>query len=80
VSIRIDDGLPTEQLSALIEKVSAVATDEVVTRALSRDVVLPHNPGKTAVLITLSNGFDHTRPNTLGPRSLGELNAAPAKR
>ena len=27
-------------------------------------------------MITLDNGLDHTRPNTLGPRSLGELNAA----
>ncbi|MVA75747.1 3-hydroxyacyl-CoA dehydrogenase [Auraticoccus sp. F435] len=49
--------------------------DEVVTRALSRDVRLPHGAG-TAVLITLDNGLDHTRPNTLGPRSLGELNRA----
>ena len=28
------------------------------------------------MLITLDNGEDHTRPNTLGPRGLGELNAA----
>ena len=47
----------------------------MVTRALSRDVVLPH-AGRTAVLITLDNGQDHTRPNTLGPRGLGEFNAA----
>ncbi len=65
-----------EDLSALIDQASAVAGDEVVTRAISRDVALPHNPGATAVLITLYNGFDHSRPNTLGPRSLGALNAA----
>ena len=35
----------------------------------------PH-AGPTAVLITLDNGHDHTRPNTLGPRGLGELSAA----
>ena len=28
------------------------------------------------MLITLDNGQDHTRPNTLGPRGLGEFNAA----
>ena len=44
--------------------------DEVVTRALSRDIKLPHTAG-TAVLITLDNGRDHKRPNTLGPRGLG---------
>ena len=33
-------------------------------------------PAGTGVLITLDNGQDHTRPNTLGPRGLGELNAA----
>jgi enoyl-CoA hydratase/carnithine racemase len=52
-----------------------VTGDEVVTHALSRDITLPHT-GRTAVLITLDNRKDHTRPNTLGPRGLGELNAA----
>ena len=47
----------------------------MVTRALSRDVALPHGAG-TGVLITLDNGKDHTRPTTLGPAGLGELNAA----
>ncbi len=46
-----------------------------MTRALSRDVALPHTD-RPAVLITLDNGQDHTRPNTLGPRGLAELNAA----
>jgi 3-hydroxyacyl-CoA dehydrogenase/enoyl-CoA hydratase/carnithine racemase len=64
-----------QELRELIEQAAAVAGDEVVTRALSRDVVLPH-ANRTAVLITLDNGKDHTRPNTLGPRGLGELNAA----
>ena len=39
--------------------------DEVVTRALVRDVPLPYGAG-TMALITLDNGHDHTRPNTFG--------------
>jgi 3-hydroxyacyl-CoA dehydrogenase/enoyl-CoA hydratase/carnithine racemase len=49
--------------------------DEVVTHALVRDVTLPYGAG-TLALITLDNGFDHTRPNTFGPGGLAELNAA----
>jgi 3-hydroxyacyl-CoA dehydrogenase/enoyl-CoA hydratase/carnithine racemase len=64
-----------QELRELIEQATSVAGDEVVTRALSRDITLPH-ADQTAVLITLDNGQDHTRPNTLGPRGLGELNAA----
>ena len=64
-----------DELRQLIEEAATVAADEVVTHALSRDVTLPH-AGRTAVLITLDNGADHSRPNTLGPRGLGELNAA----
>jgi 3-hydroxyacyl-CoA dehydrogenase/enoyl-CoA hydratase/carnithine racemase len=63
------------ELEQLITEASAGSEDEVVTRALSRDIKLPHTPG-TAVLITLDNGRDHTRPNTLGARGLGELNRA----
>ncbi len=64
-----------ERLNQLIESASAQAEDEVVTRSLSRDFALP-GTDRTGVLITLDNGRDHTRPNTLGPRGLGELNAA----
>jgi 3-hydroxyacyl-CoA dehydrogenase/enoyl-CoA hydratase/carnithine racemase len=49
--------------------------DEVVTKALVRDVSLPDGAGALA-LITLDNGHDHTRPNTFGPRSLLSLDAA----
>jgi 3-hydroxyacyl-CoA dehydrogenase/enoyl-CoA hydratase/carnithine racemase len=49
--------------------------DEVVTRAHVRDVDLPGGAG-TLALITLDNGFDHTKPNTFGPRSLLALNDA----
>lgn len=48
-----------------------VAPDEVITRALVRDVSLPS--GNTLALITLDNGFDYKRPNTLGPRTLVAL-------
>jgi 3-hydroxyacyl-CoA dehydrogenase/enoyl-CoA hydratase/carnithine racemase len=64
-----------EELQQLIATASAGSAGEVVTRALSRDVRLPHGAG-TAVLITLHNGRDHTRPNTLGVQGLGELNQA----
>ena len=49
--------------------------DEVVTRALLRDVRLPGGAG-TMALITLDNGFDHTKPNSHGPGGLLELSHA----
>src|SRR4051812_48066269 len=49
--------------------------DEVVTKALVRDVDLPYGAG-TMALITLDNGFDHTKPNTFGPRGLLALDEA----
>jgi 3-hydroxyacyl-CoA dehydrogenase/enoyl-CoA hydratase/carnithine racemase len=45
---------------------------EVITRALARDIALPAGAG-TFVLITLDNGFDHTRPSTIGPGTLAGL-------
>ena len=54
--------------------------DEVVTRALVRDVdlgaVVPGNGAGVMALITLDNGHDHTKPNTFGVRGLLSLNAA----
>jgi 3-hydroxyacyl-CoA dehydrogenase/enoyl-CoA hydratase/carnithine racemase len=49
--------------------------DEVVTHARVRDVELPDDAG-TMALITLDNGFDHTKPNTFGPSGLAELGRA----
>ncbi|WP_433500509.1 3-hydroxyacyl-CoA dehydrogenase NAD-binding domain-containing protein [Sphaerimonospora sp. CA-214678] len=49
--------------------------DEVVTKALVRDVELPYGAG-TMALITLDNGFDHTKPNTFGPHGLLGLDEA----
>jgi len=65
----------TKSLQELIDEATALADEAVVTKALSRDVALRHGAG-TAVLITLDNGEDHKRPNTFGPASLGNLNAA----
>jgi len=45
--------------------------DEVVTHSYVRDIPLPS--GKVLALITLDNGRDHTRPNTLGPQTLLEF-------
>ncbi|WP_233508423.1 3-hydroxyacyl-CoA dehydrogenase NAD-binding domain-containing protein [Spongiactinospora gelatinilytica] len=53
----------------------ARASDEIVTQALVRDVALPYGAG-TMALITLDNGFDHTRPSTFGAQGLLALNGA----
>ncbi len=52
--------------------------DEVVTHARLRDVELPGGAG-TLALITLDNGFDHTKPNSFGPQGVAELAAAVAR-
>lgn len=52
----------------------ALSDTEVVTNSPVRDVTLPS--GKVLALITLDNGRDHTRPNTLGPATLTALGAA----
>ena len=53
------------------------APEEVVTNAVVRDVDLaPFGHKSTLALITIDNGLDHTRPNTLGPASLASIDAA----
>lgn len=53
------------------------APEEVITVAKVRDVDLtPFGFKGTLALITLDNGLDHTRPNTLGPQSVASLDAA----
>lgn len=54
---------------------ATVFRDEVVTTAHVRTVELPLGAGKAA-LITLDNGHDHTKPNTLGPVTLLGLEQA----
>ncbi|GAA4561945.1 3-hydroxyacyl-CoA dehydrogenase NAD-binding domain-containing protein [Micromonospora coerulea] len=51
------------------------APNEVVTKALLRSVQVP-GLDKPAALITLDNGFDHTKPNTFGPAGLTSLDEA----
>ena len=51
------------------------APTERVTHSLVRDVRLPGGAGVLA-LVTLDNGLDHTKPNTLGPAGMAELKAA----
>ena len=48
--------------------------DEVVTRTPVHDVTLPGGAGILA-LVTLDNGFDHTKPNTFGPQTIAGLQA-----
>jgi 3-hydroxyacyl-CoA dehydrogenase/enoyl-CoA hydratase/carnithine racemase len=48
---------------------TALFPGEVITRSLARDIELPAGGG-TFVLITLDNGFDHSKPNTIGPATL----------
>ena len=48
--------------------------DEVVTHTPVRDVALPGGAG-TLALVTLDNGFDHTKPNTFGPKTIEGLRA-----
>lgn len=62
----------TEQYAHVdFSPLDAFSGDEVVTHSLTRDVHLPS--GKVLALITLDNGRDHRRPNTLGPATLREL-------
>ncbi|MGH3417376.1 MAG: enoyl-CoA hydratase-related protein, partial [Actinocrinis sp.] len=52
-----------------------VFPDEVVTSAPVRVFDLPGGAGRFA-LITVDNGFDHTKPTTFGPRGLANIGAA----
>lgn len=53
------------------------APEEVVTKALLREVDLSlFGFNGTLSLISLDNGMDHTRPNTLGPQSLKNIDDA----
>ncbi len=60
----------------MLEKFAPLFVDdtEVITHSLVQEV--PLRSGKTLALITLDNHKDHTRPTTLGPLSLKELDEA----
>jgi enoyl-CoA hydratase/carnithine racemase len=49
--------------------------EEVVTKALLRLVTVP-GVARAAAVITLDNGFDHTKPNSFGPGGLASLDEA----
>ena len=66
-SSKVSDQYAGIEWSKLVE----MDPDEVVTHSYVRDVRMPS--GRTIALVTLDNGRDHTRPNTLGPRTLLEL-------
>lgn len=51
--------------------IQALTEGEVITHSPVRDIRLAS--GKVLALITLDNGRDHTRPNTLGPATLTQL-------
>jgi len=53
---------------------TAAFPEEVVTHTPVRDITLPRGAG-TMALVTLDNGFDHTRPNTFGPATIAGLEA-----
>ncbi len=53
---------------------TAAFPEEVVTHTPVRDVTLPRGAG-TMALLTLDNGFDHTKPNTFGPATIAGLEA-----
>lgn len=58
-------------MTSNFDGLKALSEGEVVTHSFVRDV--PISGGKTLALITLDNGRDHTRPNTLGPVTMIEL-------
>jgi len=49
----------------------SLSDEEVVTHSSVTDVRLAS--GRVIALVTLDNGMDHTRPNTLGPKTLMEF-------
>ena len=60
-------------MTTALETLTALSADEVVTHSHVRDVPMPS--GGVLALVTLDNGRDHTRPNTLGPATLAEYGA-----
>lgn len=67
--------MSTSSRQDLIDRAAAAFPDEVVTHAPVRLLELPGGAGRFA-LVTLDNGFDHTKPTTFGPRGLANIDAA----
>ena len=62
-------------MSDLTQLAAEVFPDELVSHFPVRVLELPGGAGSFA-LITIDNGYDHTKPNTFGPAGLNELNTA----
>ncbi|THA23912.1 3-hydroxyacyl-CoA dehydrogenase [Streptomyces sp. RKND-216] len=62
-------------IAELLKGAAQSFPDEVVTQAHVRHLDLPSHGGRFA-LITLDNGFDHSKPTTFGPQSLANLDVA----
>ncbi|MGW6375950.1 3-hydroxyacyl-CoA dehydrogenase NAD-binding domain-containing protein [Rhodococcus sp. NPDC055112] len=58
-----------------MSEIATAFADEVVTNAFTKLVSVPGIEGQVA-LITLDNGFDHTKPSSFGPGGLTALDAA----
>ena len=56
-------GKPTTRPKGQTMSETPTVADEVVTKAIVRYLDLPFGAG-TAAMITLDNGFDHTKPRT----------------
>ncbi|WP_104181780.1 3-hydroxyacyl-CoA dehydrogenase NAD-binding domain-containing protein [Arthrobacter sp. B0490] len=54
------------------DELAALVPPEIVTHSYVQDIPLPDGAGVLA-LITLDNDLDHTKPTTLGPRTLIEF-------
>ncbi|GAA2024737.1 3-hydroxyacyl-CoA dehydrogenase NAD-binding domain-containing protein [Agromyces tropicus] len=63
----------TDYTTIDFSELAGMFDDEVVTHSYVRDI--PLSEGRTLALVTLDNGRDHTRPNTLGPNTLLEYAA-----
>jgi 3-hydroxyacyl-CoA dehydrogenase/enoyl-CoA hydratase/carnithine racemase len=66
---------PATRTPVTLEELAAATTDERVTSFHVRDIQLPLGAG-TLALVTMDNGFDHTKPTTFGPGGLVNLRAA----
>ncbi len=71
--------MTNQTISVTPEHLAAGAPDERVTSFHVRDVALTTSDGTVAAtmaLITMDNGFDHTKPTTYGPNGLLRLRDA----
>ncbi|MDI2125111.1 3-hydroxyacyl-CoA dehydrogenase NAD-binding domain-containing protein [Yinghuangia seranimata] len=62
-------------MTDLKQLAAEIFPDELVTHFPVQVLDLPYGAGKFA-LITMDNGFDHTKPTTFGPGGLAELGEA----